>query len=203
MPEYTLIYFNFKGRAEIIRWIFEYGDIPYTDERIAWEDWPEKKKDTMGGKLPVLMVDDVALTQSLAIARYVAKQAGLVPEDDLQAAYCDALADTVNDVVEEWIKLITSGKTEEDKMEEFNEVLYPKFLEPLMTRLDNRLQEREWFISDKVTWGDLLITTVMGLVRETSASVLDNFPALLAHVHKVEDLPKIKDWIEKRPETNF
>lgn len=44
MPEYKLIYFNLMGRAELTRWLFAYGGIPYTDERIEREEWPEKKK---------------------------------------------------------------------------------------------------------------------------------------------------------------
>lgn len=43
MPEYKLIYFNARGRAELIRWIFAYGDIPYTDERFEMAEWPAKK----------------------------------------------------------------------------------------------------------------------------------------------------------------
>ncbi|XP_071528349.1 hematopoietic prostaglandin D synthase-like [Panulirus ornatus] len=151
MPEYKLIYFNVRGRAEITRWIFEYSGIPYTDERIEKDDWPERKKDIKGGKLPVLMVDGKMLPQSLAIARYVAKEAGLVPEDALQAAYCDALADTAFELLPEWYKFKTSEKSEEEKKKEFEEVLYPKFLEPIMSRLDKRLQEKEWFVSDKVS----------------------------------------------------
>lgn len=44
MPEYKLIYFNARGRAEISRWIMAYGNIPYTDERVEKADWPERKK---------------------------------------------------------------------------------------------------------------------------------------------------------------
>lgn len=45
------------------------------------------------------MVDGKPLPQSLAIGRYVAKEVGLVPEDNLQAAYCDALADTITEMM--------------------------------------------------------------------------------------------------------
>ncbi|XP_071528345.1 hematopoietic prostaglandin D synthase-like [Panulirus ornatus] len=201
MPEYKLIYFNSRGRAELTRWIFAYGGIPYTDERIEKVDWPERKKDIIGGKLPVLMVDGRTLTQSLAIARYAAKRVGLVPEDELEAAYCDALVDTVYDFLPSWRKTITSEKSEEDKIKDFNLVFYPTFLEPLMIRLDKRLREREWFISDKITWADLMIGIIFGAVKRTSGKLLDNFPSLLAHVNKLEALPKIKEWIDKRPQT--
>lgn len=45
MPsKYKLIYFNARGRAEHIRFIFAYAGIEYDDERIPREKWPELKK---------------------------------------------------------------------------------------------------------------------------------------------------------------
>nr|XP_012142107.1 PREDICTED: uncharacterized protein LOC100881277 isoform X3 [Megachile rotundata] len=43
-PSYKLIYFNARGRAEHIRYIFAYAGIDYVDERISKERWPELKK---------------------------------------------------------------------------------------------------------------------------------------------------------------
>ncbi|KFO24966.1 Hematopoietic prostaglandin D synthase [Fukomys damarensis] len=43
MPNYKLMYFNMRGRAEIIRYIFAYLDIKYEDHRIEEADWPEIK----------------------------------------------------------------------------------------------------------------------------------------------------------------
>lgn len=57
------------------------------------------------GKVPVLMVDNTPLPQSLAIARYAAKLTGLVPEDNFDAALCDAMADTLSDISGEGYKL--------------------------------------------------------------------------------------------------
>lgn len=51
MPEYKLIYFNARGRAELIRWIFAYGDIAFTDERFERNDWPAKKQSEFTLKL--------------------------------------------------------------------------------------------------------------------------------------------------------
>lgn len=43
-PHYKLIYFNARGRAEHIRYIFAHAGIDYVDERISKERWPELKK---------------------------------------------------------------------------------------------------------------------------------------------------------------
>lgn len=54
-----------------------------------------------GGRVPVLMVDDKSILQSLTIARYAARQAGLVPQDNLEAALCDEVVDTVSEILSE------------------------------------------------------------------------------------------------------
>jgi len=43
-PKYKLIYFNARGRAEHIRYIFAYTGIDYIDEKISNDRWPELKK---------------------------------------------------------------------------------------------------------------------------------------------------------------
>ncbi|XP_020864075.1 hematopoietic prostaglandin D synthase isoform X2 [Phascolarctos cinereus] len=48
MPHYKLIYFNMRGRAEIIRYLFAYLDIPYEDHRISQDDWPAVKQSLAG-----------------------------------------------------------------------------------------------------------------------------------------------------------
>nr|XP_045584247.1 hematopoietic prostaglandin D synthase-like [Procambarus clarkii] len=203
MPEYKLIYFNARGRAELIRWIFAYGDIPYTDERVEKEDWPEKKKNVPGGKVPVLMVDGKPVPQSLAIARYVAKQADLVPQDHLEAAYCDALADTLAEVKGEAYKIMFSSQSEEEKKKVYREEFFPNVMAPVLERLEKRLQEREWFVSDKVTWADLMISLVFGEVQKRKAELLEAYPAVVTLVNKVRDILAIKQWLETAPDTPF
>jgi glutathione S-transferase len=43
-PSYKLIYFNARGKAEHIRFIFAYAGVNYEDERISQDKWPELKR---------------------------------------------------------------------------------------------------------------------------------------------------------------
>ena len=42
-PRFRLVYWNFRGRAELIRLIFEHLEIPYIDQRISFEEWAKRK----------------------------------------------------------------------------------------------------------------------------------------------------------------
>ena len=39
MPNYTLYYFNGRGRAEICRMLMAAAGVPYTDKRFEFNEW--------------------------------------------------------------------------------------------------------------------------------------------------------------------
>lgn len=43
-PKYKLIYFDSKGRAEVIRYLLSYGNVEFEDVRVSKEDWPKVKE---------------------------------------------------------------------------------------------------------------------------------------------------------------
>ena len=43
MADYTLVYLNYRGRAELIRFIFAQTGIKYEDTRIDPAKWAEKR----------------------------------------------------------------------------------------------------------------------------------------------------------------
>lgn len=197
MPVYRLIYFNAKGRAELARWLFAYADVLYVDERFERENWSKYKKDFPGGKLPVLMIDDRQLNQSMSIARYLAKEFGLAPKDHLEAAHCDAVVDSCVEVLDKLYGVLTSSKAEAEKKKECTEIAIP-----FLTLLNKSLEGKEWFISDKITWADLEIAFVVDWIIEKTPVGLE-FTSLVSHMKKVCALPAIKKWIKQRPATEF
>lgn len=82
MPNYKLNYFNGRGRAEITRLIFAAAGAKFTDNRV--EDWPALKPQAPLGQLPFLEVDDVKLPQSIAIARFAARENNLAGKTNLE-----------------------------------------------------------------------------------------------------------------------
>ena len=78
--------------------------------------------------------------------------------------------------------------------------------------LDHFLQRYKILVSSLVgllcllqlTWADLAFVSGCGLITFLGLiSQLDNYPKLKALKTKVESLPKIAEWIAKRPVTEF
>merc|ERR1712244_155721 len=81
-PKVKLTYFNLRGRAEPSRLLLAYGGIKYEDCRLtpAFEDpkeWSELKPKTPYGSLPLLEWDGTCIAQSMAVARFIAREVGL------------------------------------------------------------------------------------------------------------------------------
>nr|XP_005905476.1 PREDICTED: hematopoietic prostaglandin D synthase [Bos mutus] len=150
MPNYKLIYFNMRGRAEIIRYIFAYLDIKYEDHRIEQADWPEIKSTLPFGKIPILEVDGLNLHQSLAIARYLTRNTDLAGKTELEQCQVDAIVDTLDDFMS---RFPWAEKRQDIKNQIFKELLTCD-APPLLQNLDTYLGENEWLIGDSVTWAD-------------------------------------------------
>jgi glutathione S-transferase len=60
-PSYKLIYFNARGKAEHIRFIFAYAGVDYEDERISQEKWLELKRSEYY-KLTILGLDSTHIS---------------------------------------------------------------------------------------------------------------------------------------------
>ena len=98
MVKYTFHYFNGRGRAEISRLIFAAAGVEYEDNRIT--DWPKCKPEAPIGQVPYLEIDgDLKLPQSLAVARYLAREYNLAGHNNLESAKADAVVDTCIDLM--------------------------------------------------------------------------------------------------------
>lgn len=73
MVEYKLNYFEFKGRGELIRFIFHAAGQEFIDNRIKHDDWSTLKTMSPNRQLPLLEITDgdktVTMIQSMAIGK--------------------------------------------------------------------------------------------------------------------------------------
>uniref|UniRef100_W5N5J5 glutathione transferase n=2 Tax=Lepisosteus oculatus TaxID=7918 RepID=W5N5J5_LEPOC len=199
MASYKLTYFNMRGRAELTRFILAYAGIPYEDIRIEWHNWPSIKPSIPCGKLPVMEVDGTLINQSLAIARYFARDAGLTGKSRLEEAQTDAIVDTLND----FTVLIPWNEEDEALKKKMIDDLFNNQAPILLQNLELLLGDKQWFVGNSVTWADFywdICFTTFNVLRKGFA---DRNPRLQALKDRVENIPQITEWLKQRPCTTF
>ncbi|XP_073457151.1 hematopoietic prostaglandin D synthase-like [Aquarana catesbeiana] len=194
MPNYKLTYFNFKGRGEILRYIFAYKNTPYEDNRIEYSEWPAHKASYPFGKLPVLEIDGVIYNQSLAISRYLAKQAGLTGKSALDDLNIDIIIANLDDLV-----TLFPWEGEKQKINEYME----KNCHPVLSGLEKALGDKKWFAGDYVTWADFFWDNCVDMFEYHQPGFAKAYPHLLALRNRVQEIPEIAAWIKKRPVSQF
>lgn len=200
-PQYKLIYFNARGRAEHIRFIFAYAGIDYEDERIPREKWPEMKRKMPFGMLPVLEIDGKLVGQSNAVARHLARQHGLAGKDDWEALQCDALVDTLGDLKQ----ILYQLRTEQDpiRKEEMKAKLLKETIPFYLSKFEKIVAANNGFsVGTEITWCDFVFAVSLeNFELIFGKASLDRYPALKKLKAKIYAIPSIAEWVAKRPVT--
>ena len=189
----NLNYFDFPGgRGEPARMALNLAGIAFEDRRIPLAEWPTVKAEFPYQQVPVMEVDGKVLNQSNAINRLVGKMADLYPQDNWQAAVCDDVMDTADDLMQ--LLVNTFFMPEEEKQRVRTELVagpIPMFLAGLNATL--LANGGEFFCDGRMTMADLKI---LMLTRSLSSGNLDYVPASIVAEHAADLLPH-RERVEK------
>jgi len=204
MPSYKLTYFNAKGSAEVIRFIFAQGGVKYEDVRVKvrGEQWKEMKPTTPFGVLPVLEVDGKQLGGSLIIGRYLAEMFGLSGDSPFENAQIANIVDAVYDFNQEFTKMFfeQDETRKAEMMKKLKEEVIPTKLQFFEKRASTN--DSGWLYAGKLTWADFcLYLSLEWAMKTVSSEFMSNFPGLTKMRASVEALPNIAKWIKERPVT--
>nr|QWJ89653.1 glutathione S-transferase s3 [Sitophilus zeamais] len=195
-PTYKLYYFDVAGRGEIIRYLFAYGNQSFEDIRIPKDQWPEHKKKTPYGQLPVLEIDGQPVAQSYAIARYLAKKFNLVGKNDLEALKCDELVNTLEDLLQKGLKYFFENDPAQKEIQgkQFFDEAVPYYLEKFEAIVS---KNGGYTVGSQLTWSDFSFAVTLRELENRHPGLLKPYPALSGLVEKISNLPSVKAWREK------
>nr|UOU03303.1 glutathione S-transferase sigma 14 [Brachionus rubens] len=202
---YVLNYFDLSGRGELIRLVFAAGNIDYEDNRVKFEEWPQIKDYMPLGQLPTLQVnDEPLLVQSLSIARFVAKEAGLAGRDSEEMAKVDSVLETCKEFVEEFVAQLgpqLRNPTDEKNqiVDEFFASHVPENLERIQ-RLVELYGSNGYSVGDQLTVADLFIHDILTNLIELKPFVLDDYQLLKENRTTTENNQHLKSYLNQRRE---
>ncbi|XP_006812411.1 hematopoietic prostaglandin D synthase-like [Saccoglossus kowalevskii] len=206
MPSYKLHYFNSRGFGEQIRVLFALAGVEYEDIRYTQEEWPAVKATGKFpfGTVPCLEVDGVMLAQSNAIARYLANEYGFAGKNNLEKAKVDMIVDAFGDLFKMAIKWYYAADEDAKAaaIEEFKTKTCPAIYGGLEKILVANNGGDGYYVGNEVTLADTTLIMAEDITKRMNPQVLDNYPKQKALTERVLALPKIADWIRKRPQTD-
>ena len=204
MSKFKLTYFDFDGgRGEPIRIAFHAAGIDFEDHRIPFPEFMKTRGDMPFTCAPVLEVDGVNVTQSNSMLRYVGKMAGLYPEDDMQALYCDEAMDAIEDLLHQ---IVPTFGLEGDELKAAREKLTDGWISVYVRGLGEILERAggEYFADNRLTVADL---KVYMQIRSLRAGTLDHVPTdlvdklapnLVRHEERVANDPTVTAYYASR-----
>jgi glutathione S-transferase len=203
MAQYKLTYFDVDGgRAEPIRIAFHAAGIEFEDVRLPFPEFMEKRGNLRFHCVPVLHIDGIEVTQSNAMCRYVGRLAGLYPENDIEALYCDEALGAIEDVLHH---IVHTLGLQDDELRAAREKLVDGWLTIYLEGLDEMLERGgDYFADNRLTVADL---KVFGLTRWLVSGDLDHIPSdlvarvaprLVEHEARTAADPVVKNYYEDR-----
>jgi glutathione S-transferase len=195
MSKFKLTYFDFNGgRGEPIRIAFHAAGIDFEDHRIPFEEFMKTRSEMRFTCAPVLDIDDVTVTQSNSMLRYVGKLAGLYPKDDMQALYCDEAMDAVEDLLHQ---IVQSFGLKGDELKAAREKLCSGWISVYVRGLAEILERAggEYFADNRLTVADLKVYVQIqwlrnGTLDHVPTDLVDKLaPGLVQHEERVGNDP--------------
>ncbi|KAB0792280.1 hypothetical protein PPYR_14239 [Photinus pyralis] len=202
-PPCKLMYYPLKGIAEPIRFLLSYCNIEFEDYRFEIENWPQIKPTTPFGQTPVLEFDGITAHQSVAICRHLAKKVKLAGANDIEDLKIDAIVDTIVDLR----KKITAYYYETDGAirETLKKPLLEETIPYYMERIEAIAKKNNCHLAaGKLTWADIYFVGILDAQCYLSGkNLIADCPSLQVMQRNVLNLPGIKEWVAKRPVTDF
>lgn len=204
VPNYKLTYFQMRGRAEIVRMVFAAAGVQYEDHRIEMSQWSSIKPNMPFGMLPILEFDGNVLCQSKAIARYLAHKYKLAGKSDLDHARADMIVDCLDDATKPFFYPAFVMNPDADAKaaiaKKYCDEQLPGFLADIEKMLTENKNGDGFFVGDKLTWADLAFVDFCGLIGVVGGDTqLPSYPKLQAARDRFEKIPKVAEWLAKRP----
>lgn len=194
----VLAYWNIRGLAQPIRLLLEYTGTEFEDKyfecgpapKFDKSCWFDIKQD-LGldfPNLPYYIDDDVKITQSNAIMRYIARKHDLCGKTENEKVRVDMLENQSMDFRNSFVRLCYLDFDNQKQ----------KYLDALgdtIKMFSTFLGDRPWYAGDNITFVDFIMYELIDQHLQVDGSILKNAKNLVEFQKRFEDLEPIKKYM--------
>jgi glutathione S-transferase len=209
MTKPTLVYFNARGRAEVIRLVLAEAGVDYQEHPVGKGTPPVNGRPTdfaalkASGELPFEAVPvweepgGFRLAQSLAIVNHLGRTHGLGGRTPVEAARCDEWLGAVEDVRAELRKLTPMPAEQRAAFRaELRSSILPRWFGYLDRLLRSNRDGVGFTVGEGPTVADFALYYLLEMVRDNGlGEALDRHPALVAFAERIASRPRIAAYL--------
>ncbi|KAI2804435.1 Glutathione S-transferase Mu 3 [Blomia tropicalis] len=180
-------YWNYRGSGQPIRHLLAHGEDGLGSE------WLEEKSsmDISFPNLPYYIDNDIRLSQSDTILRFLAQKYNLAGETELERLRIDIMDCQIKDYFRQFITIIQSSDDE----------IKTEYVQLLADHLDtiNRFMGVNPFVSGtNVSFVDFCLYEYLIRMPQFAPEVMQQFPDLLDYIKRIESLPNVAHYLENQ-----
>jgi glutathione S-transferase len=160
--------------------------------------------ETRWGQLPYLTINGKELAQSVTMARYVARKFNLAGKTPLEEAYVDEIIDAIGDLKAGLRPLFY--EPDEAKKEEGRKTFVSTTGTPFLDKITDMKKNNggKWLVGTSFTWADICVALMIEMFElHINPEGMKSYGVLHQLKEDVNSQPGIKEWIIKRPVTQF
>lgn len=204
--ELRLIYFNIRGRGELIRLILHAADKDFVDQRVTSADWPNLKSKMPFKKLPVLEVttpngDMVMLTESMAIARLLARSFNLYGNDAGEIYLIERMNSLITSLME---GIYSSDLKDPDN---YAKIVNAEQIYEYFDAIEMALKDRKgiFIVGSRVTIADLQVIVLIDTIDRFLSKFKHDCVGKLVEIKEnvLKQKPGVARYFRSRPVTDF
>jgi len=204
-----LTYFNGRGLAETSRLILAESGVEWEDKRFGDRSELETMK-AAGllpfGQVPLYEQGSFKLSQSNAIARYLARKHGLAGHTDEEAAVAESIVECiVADLRPALIKINYEKMFSDEQKAQLKTTFLTETLPKFIAIFESVLQKNggDYICGRNFTYADIALYQFFTTPVWKDAPSVQLGPLLKALVDRVASRPRIAKWVKERPVTDF
>jgi len=192
VPE--LVYFNGRGRAEIIRLTLTAAGIQFTEvDLTSKEQFISLHPDLLFKQVPMLRIDGLKIVQTAAIVRHIGRKANLLGSTDLEKTRVDELYEGSRDMYACFYGWVFDLQEVVEKGIEKNVKKYTPIFNELLSG-----SASGYLVGDSLTIADLgLLEVVLSMVDYLGLEALKLYPSIEKFYAKMVALEPIQTYIAK------
>ncbi|KAM7539091.1 hypothetical protein Aperf_G00000056482 [Anoplocephala perfoliata] len=198
----VLGYWDIRGYTEPIRLLLHYLGVEFKEKLYTFGPAPDfdrsmwfSEKFKLGldfPNLPYYIDDDIKLTQSSAILKYIADAHDMIPNCKKQCAVLHMLQDAIVDLRFSYRGVCYDPDFDSRKGP------FLKGLPDSLKVFEEYLGDKAWLTGDKINYPDFTLCDLLSQLERFEPSCLGEFPKLKAYLARFESLPTIKAYMASK-----